>query len=88
MTTGGIVHLWEHRDALKRIEMLESENRSLRSFREYLVARIKHHVLVVNEHLPNGAFIASAILDDLDDANTIAMNLPRHTNETKTKTDR
>jgi len=33
-----------------------------------LISRIRSQALVINDHLPNGPFIASSLLDDIEDS--------------------
>ncbi len=62
------MHLWEHRDVLKRLRICESERAELQRFTDYLIPRLRAQILVINEHIPNGPVIAASMLDDIDDA--------------------
>jgi len=72
---GGVVHLWEHRQALTTIERLEEENARLRAYAKYVANRMQSQAMTINSKLSPVA--AASMLDDLDDAATLAKIEPR-----------
>lgn len=72
MSKGTVIHPWEHNAALKRITELESETAAFQRFVGYLLPRIRAQVEVINKHIPNGPIIAASILDDIEDAHSVA----------------
>ena len=72
---GGVVHLWEHRDALLTIGRLQKDNARLRKYATYLSMRMQAQAMVINEKID--PVVAASILDDLEDAASIAGIEPR-----------
>ena len=75
MIAPSIIHPWEHESALENLRVVKEENAKLKAYASYLSSRMTAHVTAVNERvtkLEELPFVAAAMLDDLDDAVTVA----------------
>ena len=75
MTKTELVHPWEHEGVLEALRLSKDENAKLKAYATYIASRMREHITVINEkvtHIAQLPFVAAAMLDDFDDAVTVA----------------
>ena len=74
-TKTATVHPWEHAGALETLESVKQQNVKLRKYAMYLACRMRKQAMVINDkvtHIAQLPVVAASMLDDLDDAVTVA----------------